>query len=69
MTRVEGDLVQIHVGAGQVGQAKMSRRMGRKLWEAGSLRHVLHNLGPGHQGKRTGGIAMGFGQKKRTRLG
>jgi len=67
MTGVEGNLVQVHVCPGHMGQAKMSWCMSSKLWETNPLSHLLHNLGPRHQSKGTGGIAMRFGQEEGPR--
>jgi hypothetical protein len=69
MASVEGDLMQIHVCPGHMGQAKMSRRMGRKWWETDPLCHLLHNLGPGHQSQGTSSIPMRLGQEEGTTLG
>src|SRR6266567_2649456 len=69
MTRIQRDLVQVHVGPRHMGQAKMTWGMGGELWQTHTNSELLDNLRPGDQSQGMRGIAMRLGQKERVALG
>src|SRR6266568_4200315 len=64
MTRIQSDLVQVHVGPRHMRQAKMTWGMGGEVWQAHAKSQLLDNLRPGDQSQRMRGIAMRLRQKE-----